>query len=49
MKWEVIAYADRERKLERKRDFVWADTKEEAERKARGMFPEYHEIAVYKV
>jgi hypothetical protein len=49
MKWEVIAYADPEMGLTKRRDFVWADTREEAERKAWKLFPEYHEIGVFEV
>jgi hypothetical protein len=49
MKWEVIAYADPEMGLKKKNAFVWADSREEAERKAWQMFPEYHEVGVYKV
>ena len=49
MKWEVIAYADPEMGLKKKSAFVWADSREEAERKAWATFPEYHEVGVYKV
>ena len=49
MKWEVIAYADPEMGLKKNCAFVWADSREEAERKAWAMFPEYHEIGVFEV
>ena len=49
MKWEVVAYADPEMGLKKNSGFVWADTREEAERKAWAMFPEYHEIGVFEV
>jgi hypothetical protein len=35
--------------LPKRSDFVWADSREEAERRAWQMFPEYHEVGVYKV
>ena len=49
MKWEVVAYADPERGLKKRNAFVWADSREEAERKAWAMFPEYHEVGVFEV
>ena len=49
MKWEVIAYADPEMGLKKRNAFVWADSREEAERRAWAMFPEYHEIGVFEV
>lgn len=46
MMWEVVAYADPEMGLKMKSAIVSADSRDEAERKAWQMFPEYHELLV---
>lgn len=48
LKYTVVAYADPECGLKKRKVSIEADNHKDAEAKAWDMFPEYHEVGVYE-
>ena len=48
-KWKIVGYADPEDGIEKEEKEIIALSKSEAKRAAYMIFPEHHEIGVYKI